>query len=246
VADLALPAPEIAKEMITAISELKDQENLFDAEASLALRLGLYLAIRAFGGLVRLGLNNSVDTDRLMRAIESVPALGERALLWSELALRYHQSGKRGECEAIVREKLLKAIRSLSVQDIGYARGLTVQCAAAMYAGHTAAALEAFDSLPRQMRDEAVWKAALWILSKVPGSDAYDSKGIDGYNISIEEYQDLAVLMKRAESDSTLYSILLSLSESIRGRSRDEFSQTQRSEIARNAVRARWAKRKRA
>ena len=80
-------AKPLAREYLTAATSLKSQIALESEAAASAYILPVRLAVRALKGLLRWRLDTPEDLDRLALLIDRIPSNGERARIWSDVAL---------------------------------------------------------------------------------------------------------------------------------------------------------------
>jgi hypothetical protein len=235
IASLAPTLPDEARRYVTQYNEVKAKITSPDAETVSAGLLGILLAIRAFAGLVQYQISDiNRDEERLLSAIERCGAVDDQSFLLSTLALRYYFAGAKDRCENIVTSRLTELLHSLSSEDSAYEESTIVEVAPALFLGAPGIAATFLGKLSLIRRDQAYWLIAQTLLTKTPPGDAFDRAGKLGYDVSYEDANKILDLMRNMESDSEIYSLILSLVDSADPqRNAERFSRPQRAELAR-------------
>lgn len=172
------------------------------------------LAIRAYSSL----LARHIDTDEDMRLIsdliELVPSNGERAGLWSEVALRSYVYKRQEECSKIVSEHVRPLLQSIPEGDLGYRVRVTTVVAPALYCAHKVTALAEVAKLPQPHRDRAYTQICDFLLGRrIPG-EPYDSLPGHVYDVSYEDMMDICELIDKMDEDATIYRYIDAMSDS--------------------------------
>jgi hypothetical protein len=229
--------------MPTAQSYLESTESLrkdshIDIEKSaLAYIACVRLAVRAFGGLLYRDIDVSDEFSVLAQLIDRIPANGERAGVWSEVALRCQIANRTDYCKRIVSEHVKPLVSSISTDDAGYRSQVIVAVAPALYSAHKSSALEMISSLPDSVRDDGYKAVCDFILRKRPSYDPYEFISGKGYNVSYDDILDLLELLGRVKFDGYIYVTTDCIVDSISSRQgRQRFSVQQSTEISRRLL----------
>lgn len=165
----------------------------------------LSLAIRAYAGLLPQRLVSDAEKDRLFRAIDRIPSLRSRCVLWAELAERTFLRGEASDARKVVEEKLSPALEALARVSPSVAEETTCRCAAALYVAHATSAIVRLRSLSVQWRDDAFFNVCQFIKRKCALSDPYEERGRDGYDLSHNDAVDLCELLNEFDQDAAIY-----------------------------------------
>lgn len=233
VATLALSQPEVAREYVNAVNELKQQLTLQDYETITAAALGVLLANRAYGGLLRHNLQSPDDIERLLGVIQRTGSALDQANLLADLAVRCYLAGRKKECERLVQQKLVPLILAIPGNDASFKSGVLVDVAPALYLGSPATATSLLKDIPDPQRDEALRRIIFVIFRKVAPSDPFEYRSRRGYDISFEEANHILALMREMSADWQVYGFIEGLVDSAIGSSRTKLNRGQKAEIVR-------------
>jgi hypothetical protein len=230
---LAEPSPETARMCLEKIGEYRE-EIVLDSHSTALTYLGcIRLAMRAYHGLLPMGVDSAEDVESFARLIDRIPSNGERASLWAELALRYYASKRLEDCKRIVVEHVRPLLQSIDEGDRGYWAKVVIDTSPALYCAHNPTALELVSRLPLQQRDEAYAQICEFILRKQPPSDPYDIPPRQGYDITFEDIVDICRLTSLMDNDGLIYHFIGCVSDSVvSGRGRERFTRQQKPDIA--------------
>lgn len=237
VSELANSLPLLARDIFNRVAGLKHQYSLYDESTMSAATLALSLSIRAFGGLVAKSVDTPDDGERIGRAIAAISALGAQASLWADLALRYHSHGRTKECADLVKQKLVPLLDSISPQNIQRRRDGLTACAAALYSANPITGTEAILALPSVQRDEAIGNVCEYLLTRTLPDEPYETAARLGYDIDFDRAVEIIHLLHHTERDGQIYYFVKAIVDSVvHSRFRDNFSASQKGEIARLLV----------
>jgi hypothetical protein len=124
------------------------------------------LAIRAFIGLLPRELDVKEALERLRKIINSLPSEGERARLWSELALRCFAAKKKDLGIDIVNAEL-RAVTN-NITDEGFRDFIMPDIAPALYYAHPVSAIRDLSKLDETHRSTAFENICRFILYRLP------------------------------------------------------------------------------
>jgi hypothetical protein len=234
VADIATLEPSTAAELVTLLNGLKSTLALQDEEAVLAARLGIRLAIRAFGGLLSRSCDKNEDFDRLIGAIGQCAGVEEQTDLLAELIQRCELARRHEEARELTEKRLLPLLSSVPHTDAGRRYRLIKRAASALHAGATHTATALLTDLPDLIRDEALLAIAQFKFTKTPTEDPYDSGPQSGYDISIEDAHALLSIARQITCDWAVYSVIERLVDSAAGAAYSKnFNRPQKADLAR-------------
>ena len=231
--ELAPASPESAKKYLDLTDSIKE-EVIIDAESpALTYLYSLKLAIRAYSGLLPRKINTPEDLESLAILIDKLPSNGERAILWSDLALRCYTHKQFDLCQRAIADHVRPLIGDIPEGDSAYKYRVIAATAPALFAAHRTTALDTISPLPRLYRDKAYDDICDFLFRKQPPSDPYYVSRGDGYKLTYEEATDICDLLKLMQTDRVIYAIVENIAASIIAkRNRDEFTSQQKSEIA--------------
>lgn len=215
IASLARVELEEARAYAEAYNSIKQRLVLLDAETVTAARIGLLLALRAYGGLVAHRLAE-IDRDeaRLLDAIEQFGTLEDQSILLSDLATYYYFAGLQDRCSSIIKDRLTPILYALPNTDPLHRANLFVAAYPAVHLGAPGTASAMLAELDDVARDEAMYNAAWVILTKAPvGEPVKDTHG--GFEIGYEEASRVIELMEEMEVDASIYALLLAVVNSL-------------------------------
>ncbi|PLT28206.1 ATP-binding protein [Peribacillus deserti] len=229
---LASESLEESRNFLKITEEYREEALLSDPSFSWAYTASLRLVIRGFSGLIPNNLFLDDDIDRLNTIINIIPSFGERALLWSELALRFYKHGRIDKCKEIVSSHLRTCVNQISNEDLRYRHYIIVNTAPALYMAHKLTAFDLLEELPYQAKDAALLNIVEFILTKHI-NEPYETIAGVGYELNYEETIDICELIGMTESDGLMYKFITDLADSINSRKfRANFSNSQRLYIA--------------
>jgi hypothetical protein len=210
---LAEVAPELARQYIDEIAILRQEPTIDAYSPATAFDLSVRLAIRTWGGIVRSAEVGGEGLRRIGYLIDRLPSAGERAKLYSSLAVLASVTGRSALCREIVTTRIEPLLGR--IEDQQYLWSVVVHCAPALYSNHRGSALERLRHLPVDYRDEAYQKISLMILGKYDPADPYKYVTGQGYPASYEDMLDVIELMLLVYSDSVCYFLVERLCDSV-------------------------------
>ncbi|MCI0338610.1 MAG: hypothetical protein L0226_13620, partial [Acidobacteria bacterium] len=231
---LAFCSREIAQEILRNIEDFRKDNVLDSVEAATTYIACLNLAIKAFGGLLSKRLDQDEDLDKLASLIDIIPSMQKRASLWSKLAILYYLNGRKEICTKIVNERVYTIINSIPELNKCCFMDTIIEVAPALYCSHQRVAKGYFSKLPVYQREEAIGCIILFLKYKIVPGEPYDGLGAQGYDLSYDQIIDIFDMLDCVYTDSTLYSCIESIVETVCSRKfKDKFSAQQKIEIAR-------------
>jgi len=208
-------APDHAAELVQEIDRLRNTVTI-DAEESALTYLGcLRLAIRAYGGLLTAEIATTANLERLGSAIDRLPADGERAGLWAELAIRCFSGNDLDKCRQMVNLHVRPLVEGLPVGDQGARARVLIATAPAIYAAYPAKALEMISDLPDSLRDEAYSQICRFILTKQPVSEPAEPTFGVGHDLTLQGAEEICSLMELMTTDISIFICAQTLADCI-------------------------------
>jgi hypothetical protein len=212
---LALAKPEIAWAYVERVGKLRSEAGEQLAVPSFALVMSLYLATRSLSGLLRHRRGHEEALRRLAAIIERLPAVGEKARLYAEVALRCHEQDCAQDCRRIVLERLMPLIHSLDRRDERYYSHAVISAAPAIFAVNSTLAFDLIGKLPIHYRDPAYERICEAILRKRPPGDPYEYSNGQGYELEYADIVQILEIVARVDCDSTAYRYVATVADSV-------------------------------
>jgi len=223
-------ATEVAEEYLRKTEKARQEIILDTKSAALAYCNCIRLAIRAYGGLLPTNLDSDGDMARLNQLITQIPSGGERAKLWSDLALRCFINGRLNQCRQIVVTHVKPALTSISEADEKYRAETMATVAPSLYCAHKQTTLESILELPRHYQDIAYSQICNLILRHRLPSEPYEARDYHVYGVSYEDITDICEILKLMDHDSRIYYFFKSVVDSVAGRQK-EFTRQEKASI---------------
>lgn len=214
-------------------AELLKSDILMEHDASARVYiLALKLVIRAYGGLLPRQLNSPEQMERLERLINRLPANGEKAGIWADVALRHFANGQTEPGQRIVGSHVKPLIETIRDTDKGYKEAVITYCAAALFISHKTTALELIRRLSFDNCDSALANIANFILRKQPPSEAYEDTKHESYLPSYEDLVDICELLQSMSQDGYIHYFINIISDILSSRrNRQRITKQQKHDI---------------
>lgn len=215
VSDLATHAPEIAKEFLTTTEQLRNELLLDSRINAQSYLVCIWLAIRAYSGLLAKDLDTEDDLIALTDLIDYVPSHGERASLWALLALRCYMNDKLAKCKRIVSERVRPQLDNIPKEDALFRTVVILDVASALYCAHPPTAHEFISNLSRQEKNIAYSRICLFLLRKQPFTEPYVETTDISYSVSYEDISDICDILEKMDSDPAITYFIEAISNSV-------------------------------
>ena len=187
----------------------------------------ILLAISAFEGLLPRSAFDDNDIRRLGDLIDRLPSDGERAGMWSELALRARATRQSELCQRIVNDKVRPLIYEVQKRTPFFANGVVASVAPSLYAAFPVSAREDLAHLPSQFRDLAYARVCRYIFSKHTAHQPYDTMPNPSYDITYDEAIQILEICSSIDQDDITFSMISDLGNSIANAPRSRFTRDQ-------------------
>jgi len=221
---------ELGEEFFNNTVELKKEYKFVSYEISALLIRNIQLCIRAFSGLLKRKLNKESDIDRIKDVINLIPSYGEKAILWSDMALRCHKEKEMNLFHRIVSEHIRPCIDNLDKKDKQYKDDLIFRLAPTLFHSSSTRALSEIAKLSELKRNEAYYRIVKYIFAKHTDSDPYDNCGKDEYKITNDDIVNSITILNESTNEDLIYYIVSGICTSVY-RKKAQVTQDQRNEI---------------
>lgn len=220
---------EHAKLIITTISEYKNDNFLGSETTAINYVSTVYLALRAFSGLIPKNIFSEDDVENIYKLIESVTSITDQVRLYSVLALYFHKNKIQVYAERIVYEKVRLVLESITGNEL---YGLVVNIGPALFCANSALADTIINKLPLNYRDEAYFQISNYLLKKTSFIDPFEDYHGYVYKCEFMDYLKICALLEKIDSDHYIYTLIDDITMSIKKRKTD-FTKQQKEEIVR-------------
>lgn len=215
VALIAPHSPEHAQSLLD-VAETAKRDSLLQTDNSAGAYIGtLQLAIAAYSGLFVRKLADDNDLNRLGVLINKIPSDGERARIWSEVAVRAYFCKRLDLCQSIVKERVRPLIEVLQRSSPYNASEVVSKVAAALYLAHPTSAKEDFKNLTPQNRDIAYSQICRCILEKRTALEPFDPDSNHVYSIDYQNSLEIIDIVEQFHRDSIAFNFISDLTNSL-------------------------------
>ncbi|MES2645016.1 MAG: hypothetical protein V4850_36355 [Myxococcota bacterium] len=190
-----------------ALIQTDDQAN--------AYVLCLQLAISAHAGMYRHRIDTEQDVFRLGSLIDALPSPGDRAILWSGIALNMYLARRLDDFARIVRERVRPELSKLSSDDSEYRNACFIHVAPILYRDNPVLAKSDLKGLSPQARDDAFETVAWHLVQKRGLYDPYTPAESNTYDITYEDAVQICDLLPELGSDDSAFAFIRTISRSL-------------------------------
>jgi len=225
--------PHLAHKFLENVTNFFQTGKLSADSTAKAYLLSVYLALKAFSGLLPENLDTRDDLNRVLKTIGAVTSRLHRIALYSELALRFKINEKEDKFSEIVRTRIKPEIQNIPAEN-DHERWIAIYVAApALYLSHPSSALIELEKLPDDYRDGALSRIANFILFRRLDNEPYNEiKPEPWLKLTYEDIVDVIALLEKIDQDAIIFDLIHAIAESVT-KDRNKFTRQQRSEIAR-------------
>jgi hypothetical protein len=225
--------PHLAYKFLGNVTNSHQTGKLTADSTAKAYLLSVYLALKAFSGLLPENLDTRDDLDRVLQTISAVTSRLHRIALYSELALRFKINEKEDKFSEIVRARIKPEIQNIPSENDQERWSAIYVAAPALYLFHSSSALIELDKLPDDYRDGALSRIANFILFRRLDYEPYNEiKPTLWPKLTYEDVVDVITLLEKIDQDAMIFSLIHEIAEGV-NKDRNKFTRQQRSEIAR-------------
>jgi hypothetical protein len=231
---LATSSVDEARRYLQLTEKLRDEVMLDAKTVALAYMYCIRLAIRVYSGLLPRSIGNfDEDLQQLARLINNIVSYGERARLWTELALSCYINKRFDAGNDIVRDYIRRLLQNISEEDKVYRNEVLITAAPALYYDHKKITIEQIQQLSQDERNQACEQICKFILHKQLPSDPYDALPVQGYDINLGEIVDICEVLDLTDCDQDIYNTISCVSDTMTSqRFKDRFTAGQKADIA--------------
>ncbi|AGY82970.1 hypothetical protein [Carnobacterium inhibens] len=210
---------KLAREYQSIISDYRNKDDYMEIGDCLILIHSLKLLIRSYKGLLLRTKNHDFSLDQdykeIKKLIQQVPSNGERALLWSEMYTACFAAGYKDTANSIASLEIKTNIERISDSDRRYKGSVIQKTAPCLYFSHEKTALILFNSLPEDEKDTCFNYICEFIYTKNNYYEPFDSRLVEGFDLSYEEIIDICELVMLMTNDSLQFKQINTIIESI-------------------------------
>src|SRR5690606_11297171 len=111
---------ELSRKFLSEIEAFKIETVFEDYNSSWTYINSIRLSIKSLGGLMYKKLDTDLDVKNLHELIETIPSFGEKARLFSELAIAYYLANRESVANELVRNKVRTYLELIPESDKRY------------------------------------------------------------------------------------------------------------------------------
>lgn len=206
---------EDARKFVEKVEECRETLNFYDSNFSSSYVYLLRLLIKTYNTLVEFDENEVSDYQLIKELIDAIPSRGERAILWSEIALIFFQKENYKLASEITRDHVYGNIEKISDLDRRYKYHVVSITAPSMYYWHKNLTLEMLEKINYDFRELALHNIANYIFTKHSVLEPYDNDFDKGFVIKYEELLDLCEIISYVKHDSSATLKIVDVLESL-------------------------------
>jgi hypothetical protein len=238
VGTLASSATDLAQEYLEATQLLRrDIGGLSSPKALRVYISSVRLAARAFSGLTRKQNDTKRDLDLLAIQIDRVPSFGERAMLWSEVAVGCAAQGDVEICKELVTERIRPLLHAIDTDDATYLRSVKAEVFPAVFLADTAAAYALLVELDGSYVNHALFLTTAFLFRNVPPYEPEHYVSGKGYEVTYSRLQHICDLADKASADWLIFRVVERAIDSLLAKkNEDRLKAGQKDEIFRRLV----------
>ncbi|ANF95515.1 hypothetical protein [Paenibacillus bovis] len=229
ISELSSNSLELAKEYLDLNEKFRNKISLDDPNGSWTFISALKLTIRGYSGLINSNNNTEQDIDKIYALIDVIPSCGEKARLYSELAICLFLNSRISEAQEIIQNYVKCNLDAISHEDKRYRYFVINNISVSLYLDHKLSAFEIINQLPRFDRDISYLKICEFIMRKTLPSNPYDEVHGQAYKLTYAEVLDICEILDKIDLDSIIYEVIKMLTTSLG--SRDLFTKQQNASI---------------
>ena len=204
---------DIASDFMKQTKGIIEKNSIYNDTAVSTFFAAILLVIRTYSGLFPKSIDQEDDFNRIKKLIDFIPSSGERARLWSELALRLFISSRKEDSTKVVNEYIKPLIQDISSNDTEYKNQVIKFVSPALYVTHRLTAFDYIDKLPDPDRDEAYFKVCEFILFKKPLFDPDINQDNSKFNnVTHDDIIDICEILNKIEHDALIYHVFCLIS----------------------------------
>ena len=221
---------EEARKYMEYVSEIK--KHVFIESDTIAINYisCVYLAMRAFAGLIPKAIYSDEDIDNIYELINEISSEGEKAKLLSVLAMYFYKHNKQEIGEKIVLERIRPILDN--IKDTEQSNRIVALISIALYSANQPIADTIIARLPEEYRDDAYYNICRYYLTKIYYIDPFEDHHGFTFKCNYVDVLHICNIISKINSDTYIYVLIDDVTATIKKR-RDEFTRQQKEEIAR-------------
>lgn len=206
---------EDARAFVEKVEEYRKTLNFYDSNFSSSYVFLIRLLIKSYNTLIELDENENSDYLVIKDLIDSIPSHGEKAILWSEVALIFFKKENHKLANEITRDYVYGNIEKISNLDRRYKYHVISIAAPSMYYWHRKFTLEMLEKINYDFREIALHNISTYIFTKYSVLEPYDNDFDKGFVIKYEELLDLCEIISNVKHDSSATLSIIDVLESL-------------------------------
>lgn len=192
--DLSSVDKNVSAIFINESNKLKAESGLDIYDSFSTYFYMLKIAIKAFSGISK---DKTELIDQLEIMIDKVASNGEKAMLWSDIALSCYLIGNKNQCESVVLKRIKRYLEEINQSDTSLRGEVIAYIAPALYVSHEATALEIVDALGEEKRDGALDNIVKFLINKKLMSEPYEFDENKAHEIAYETLVSILALLEK-------------------------------------------------
>lgn len=230
VQQLSKVSTEEASKYMEYVSEIK--KHVFIESDTIAINYisCVYLAMRAFAGLIPKGIYSDEDIDNIYELINEINSDGEKAKLLSVLAMYFYKYNRQEIGEKIVLERIRPIIDN--IKDSEHANRIITLISIALYSANQTIADAIISGLPETYKDDAYYNVCRYYLTKIYYIDPFEDHHGFTFKCNYIDVLHICNIILKIDSDTYIYVLIDDVTATIKKR-KDDFTRQQKEEIAR-------------
>lgn len=230
VKQLAKVSKDIANDFMVKVTA--DKQDVFIESDTIAVNYisCVYLALRAFSGLIYKSIYSDEDIDNICQLINDINSDGERAKLLSVLAMYFYKYKKHHVGEKIVMERVRPLLEN--IKDEEHRSQIIIRISVALYYANSAIADAMLSSLSTNHRDDAYYNICRYYLTKAYYVDPFEDYDGYAYKCEYNDILNICNIIDKIDTDNYIYVLIDDVTATIKKR-KDDFTRQQKEEIAR-------------
>jgi len=207
-----------AREFIEMVENYRSELKFYDTNFSSSYIHLLQLMIRSYSGLIKMNKDIKKDLQMFSGLIDVIPSQGEKAILWSNIALEYFNNDKIKQAEDIVFEHVLSNVKKIAEEDKRYKDHVISIIAPSVYRTRSSTFFELIEDINYDFKEIAVENACKYIFTKNSPFEPNDRTESKGYFLSYKELLDICELINKLNVDNSLFLKIIDITESLRNK----------------------------
>lgn len=168
----------------------------------------IYLISRISQPIIKAGLFDDEALVRYSTLVEMLPCSTTQLMAFCDLAARSWCANRSDLTKRIMQEKCIPIVDAAKNSDINLYNNALRTCFPILRCVSSVKAFDFLAQLPKQLAEEALYEAALFIVRKITPYDPYHSYEFDKFILERDDLLELWSLIEKHNTDSGLYGTL--------------------------------------